>query len=63
MLFPQLKNLGGASSALSSSAIVVAFDVELLSSALDSFSLKGGTKDSFDLVICVPYMKVSGKWR
>lgn len=36
-------------------AIVVAFDVAVLSNALESFTRKGGGKDSFDLFICMSF--------
>jgi len=61
VLMPRIKNLDHFSPSSSSSvAAVVAFDMTLLSNALDSFARKGGDKHSFDLIICLQHLHFSG---
>lgn len=43
------------SSFSAAATIVVAFDVTVLSNALESFVTKGGGRNSFDLFICLPF--------
>ncbi|CAL8129497.1 unnamed protein product [Orchesella dallaii] len=65
VLMPCMKNLDNfswtsfSSSSSSATAAVVAFDMAVLSNALDSFTHKGGDKHSFDLIICLQHAHFS----